>query len=216
MNMKLLATVFACGISISVNASAITVDFNNYEHTSTANWGGISYIGSTISVDGFFINSCYGRCGPDNFAVYGMFDPYQADYGHAAVLVWHADTPISISRTDGQAFDFYSIDFGPSQLGFGVDNELTFTYANGETNSVRTGISNSPEAGLRTFVFDQSNVVSVYIRGWSTTGVGQFDNLVLNEIPSPVPEPSNHWFMIAGLSIIGALAAKKKRAAKAE
>jgi hypothetical protein len=180
--------VGALFVAATYSVAAI-LDFDEFTHDSTPLWGGVNFVGSAIEADGFVIQSCYGRCGPDNLAVYGRFEPYQADWGHAAVLVWHADLPITIARDDGLPFDLFSIDFGPPQIGFGVDNELTFTYSDGSTQSLRTGIANSPETGLKTFILDQHDLLSVHIRGWSTGGIGQFDNIVLNETPRQVPEP---------------------------
>lgn len=156
-------------------------------------------VGPDVSEDGFVVRSCSARCGRDNLVVFGRTDAKQADRGGAAVAVNFNDLTLTLSRADGAPFDFYSIDLADyyNVASFGTNVVFTFERPTGSTSG---SAQVSVPIGLQTFVFDERNVSRVVFHGTGTGGVGQFDNIVLNE--RPLPEPASVALTLASLGAL--------------
>lgn len=191
---KGLGLFFTVGVS---TASGAVMTFDRYANDSPKLWG--VEIGPDVHEDDFTIRSCSSRCGVDSLVAFSRNDSKQADPGGATVVAWHNDLTLRLSRDDGGMFDFYSIDIADlyNVQSFGTVVEFNFIRPGG-VGTVRTARVTVPR-GLQTFVFDERDVSVVTFRGLGTGGIGQFDNVRLDEYS--VPEPGSFALALAAIAL---------------
>lgn len=196
---KLIAAALLGAASFAAPAGAAVIDFDGLGGP-----GSYNCYGPTLVTQGYSFTNSGGSCG---LIAWGDDTPqYNADpNGYTLSHNISNTTTIVMEQVGGGTFDLASIDLADiydNALGStGGDILFTFTDAGGSSNQTVT-IDTTP--GLQTFAFNRANLLSFTIAPQNTNGGWiQFDNIVVDEIGSPVPEPATWAMMIAGFGMVG-------------
>lgn len=137
---------------------------------------------------------------------WGTNDPASINLGGVSIFNGYAGDTVVFKRSDGNAFEFNSIDMGDIyNRGTWATVQFNFLDMNNihSTQSVRI----DDYVGSQTFYFDKTNLSQVsWVHtdgpGWGispTAGWGQFANINV----SAVPEPESYAMLLAGLGLMG-------------
>ena len=196
MRKNLLIALIA-GLSAASSIHAEVIGFNG---DTTYHFGD----GSPYMEAGFQISNS-----GDNFQglLFWGTQPYNADpLGNTLSHNFSAST-MTLSKADGGAFVFNSIDLGDVYNNAAGGNvQFNWTFANG--TSGQTLVSLDDKVGLQTFSFNLANLSQV---SWTpTTTYGPF--LQLDNINvAAVPEPETYAMLLAGLGLMGGIARRRKQ-----
>lgn len=134
-------------------------------------------------------------------------DPLPGAYNGTASLLYAVD-PLTISATDGASFYLDRLDLG---LSFYVPDGdvgglalLTLTLAGGGTQAISVTLDRSYST-----VAVGRQVLGLSISGGRSFGYVTLDNVVINDLPEPLPEPGSAG--LAALALLGAGLAARHR-----
>lgn len=174
-----LAMFVVAGSALTVApAAALTIDL-----AST-----IAFVGPTYSQDGFSFTSSYPSYnGFGNWVLVGQ-PGRNASNSNGDLFLNVGNVTVTVTDNVNPTFDFYGI--GLASIfndGTALSVQFTFNYAGGASSSTTVDLQTGV-LGLQTFNFNQTDLKSVVF-----TPVGspflQFDNVVVNSPPAPVPGP---------------------------
>jgi len=201
-NLFLCCCVSTFGLAMNAQADIVTFESLSHDddqivdHGATYTEGGFLFTNiATIESSGF----------DPSLATFGM-QAYEYT-GSTALFNNNYEGITVLTRLDGNAFSFHSIDLAELYAydleGYTFDVTFNGLLSNGSSVSQTVTLDNL--TGVQTYVFDSafSNVVSV---NWAQGGPDfyQFDNVNA----APVPVPAAAWLLGSGL--IGLIGARKK------
>jgi hypothetical protein len=189
--MRRFLLAAASAISFAVMAptahAAITIDFSEYG-------SGTNY-SDLITKEGFWFTNNSGFRTPIPLA--------DADPVNTAVANRLPGDYTLVSRYAGGTFDLISMDLG-DRLNIGAGGSVDFFFSNGDTVSRLVDFS----SGLNTVTFNESGIEwFAFLPNTSGPlfGTVQFDNIVVDNLSSAVPEPATWMTMILGFFGLGAM-----------
>jgi hypothetical protein len=203
--MKLKNLFLCCCIStfgLAMNAQADIVTFDSLAH----NDGLTTDHGATYTEAGFtFTNIATVESSgfAPSLATYGSMvtvdqEPYGYYTGSTALINNNYEGITVLTRLDGNAFSFNSIDLAElypmNDTSLAFDVTFTGSFADGSSATQTVTLDNL--TGVQSYVFSAfSNVVSV---NWAQGGLDfhQFDNVNV----APVPVPAAAWLLGSGLA----------------
>lgn len=182
MTHRLTGVLCAVLALLSLNARAVTLDFQSLEHVDALQ----TLHGTTYAEDGFTITA------PSLFS----FGTLSAEYrGSTALRNGNQGTSTQLSADNGSAFNLVSIDLAEIDAGTATVGFTGFLAGGGTvTQSFTLDDSFTTGTGFETFVFSGfSDITSVK---WDNGNpYHQFDNIVA----STVPLPAAVWLFGSGL-----------------
>ena len=210
-----LPIAFALGAATltagAAGAATTTIDFDRLHDAG----GSYTYVSGPYGEDGFTLTA--ERCepnaqfGPTCFVTPLPFNSIDRD--GAALMTQYQSQYITVTRDNGALFSLASIDFSES-----FDNliynpfvgvvDFAFTYADGTSATEQRTYSNDGRFVRNTLTFNTARLTSFRFR---PNGGIQFDDIVLNDIAAPVPEPATWAMMIGGFGLAGG-ALRRRRA----
>jgi hypothetical protein len=188
----------------ATDAGAALLTFDNLANDSPGLWG--VEVGPDVYERGYVIRSCSGRCGASNLVVYSRTDPKQADPGHATLVPNYVDLTLTLSREDGQAFDFNSIDIADTYNVASFSTRVVFEFIRAGQPTETAVALVTVASGLQHFEFNEAGVTAVRFYGTGSGGIGQIDNVMLDALP--VAEPGS---VAAAALSLAALALTRNR-----
>jgi len=201
--MLLSAAALAAAAFAAVPASAVVIDFDSITGTG---WTERDYF-----EDGYKISSTVNTSSRLSFKAISGANSIDPD-GVSVTTGSGGSTTVTVSRHDGSAFEFGSIDFGPltpnnTQTAY----KFTFFMADGSANIVEYFAFSNNVMASHTATFADIGAITSFRFGTSVGGSQQFDNIVLNDVAAAVPEPATWAMMLGGFGIIGG-AMRRRRA----
>jgi hypothetical protein len=168
---------------------------------------------ASISSGGFDFVSSVASSG--SYLVWGTTNPFNADPGGATLSHNFPGTTTVMTKADGGTFSLLSIDFGDVyNQPFNVQT-IQIVGTRADQSTVTETVTTDALAGLESFLFtDLTDLVSV---AWTpisatTNAFLQFDNVVVDEISVPVPEPMTLTLLVGGLAALAGLRRRRSRA----
>ncbi len=194
---RLFSTLLLATASAS---QAALIDFNEFAFDAPP---AINNLGPSFSTNGFDFEAAFALMVPlpADFRVASRAHVWQADPGFAAILMTDYPVRVTLTRTGGGAFDFSSIDLADS-ADVGVDRHIRFTFNFAAGGSSTEDVVLDALPGLQNFVFNQTNLSSVHMRGVESF-VGEFPWYQFDNVnAAPVPEPASYLFALLGLAAV--------------
>jgi hypothetical protein len=203
MRHLVLATLLA---ALPTASYAVTIDFESLGFDGGTNPGPVGV--SSPLVIGDYTFTATDPFGLPPILVYPRQSTNNPDFGGTSILPNRIDPGITITRTDGAAFSFGSLD-----LTFAYDDQnalfggglATYTFDGGASSETRA-FDNL--AGFQTFTFNTGPVTSVRISADSAFAI---DNVVLNSPAAAVPEPASWAMMLGGFGLVGGAMRRRQR-----
>jgi hypothetical protein len=191
----LAATAAALGLAVSGPARADTITFDAAQ--------GIDFP-TSYTEQGYSFTTSSPFLVLNNNSYSGHGDPTDQDASDASGVLEVVSEPydINISRVGGGAFNFGSLKLGDADgQGESIPMLVTFNYVGGGTS--QQSFSTDFLASLQTFVFNQTNLLSVSFKNTDASGF-QIDDVEMTVAATPVP-PAVAMFMtaLAGLGFAG-------------
>ena len=201
--MILSAGVLAAATLASVPASAVVIDFDTIPSTG---WTQADYV-----EDGYKISSTVNTSSGLSFKAITGANSIDPD-GVSVTTGSGGSTSVTVSRLDGGAFGFGSMDFGPLALGsLQIAYKFTFFMADESADIVKYFSFTNKNMTAHTVEFADLGAITGFRFGTSVGGSQQFDNIVLNDVAAAVPEPATWAMMLGGFGLIGG-AMRRRRA----
>lgn len=190
-------TLGLAAVPMAASAQTTTIDFETLGYDGVTNDGPRGTSSPLIISDYTFTAS--DPFGLPPILVYARQSTNNPDFGGTSIFANRIDPGLTITRTDGGAFTFDSLD-----LTFAYDDQnalfggglATFTFNGGEFFETRA-FDNL--AGFQNFNFDLAGVSSVQITADSAFAI---DNVRLTAVAA-VPEPGTWAMMLLGFGGIG-------------
>ena len=186
-----VAMAAAMAFSSAANA-AVTINFNSYSPLS---------LNSSLTTQGFKLENSGGFLTPG---------PLDADPTGSAMSNLIPGTATRVSLVDGGTFDLLSIKLA-DRLNVGVGGPVDFLFSNSVSLTRNVNFSSGlqtvnlgPQTGITWFEF-RPRVASLLV------GVVQFDDIVVDNITSAVPEPATWAMMILGFFGLGSMIRRGRR-----
>lgn len=186
-----IAMAAAMAFSSAANAS-VTINFDGYSPLS---------FNSTLITQGFKFENGGGFLTPG---------PLDADPTGSAMSNLIPGATTRVSLVDGGTFDVLSIKLA-DRLNVGVGGPVDFLFSNSVALTRNVNFSSGlqtvnlgPQTGITWFEF-RPRVASLLV------GVVQFDDLVVDNITSAVPEPATWGMMILGFFGLGTMLRRARR-----
>jgi len=208
MNSGITAALAACLAICGVSAaSAEVIDFESLAFDGPTN-DGPRGLASPL-VFGAYTLTATDPFGLPPILVYSRQSTNNPDFGGASILPNRPATGITLTRTDGGAFDFRSID-----LTFAYDDQNAFFPGDTATYSFSDGTSQSIAfdnlAGFQTFTFNKSGLTSLNISSASAYAI---DNISVSA--AAVPEPAAWAMLVGGFGVVGGAVRRRRTGAPA-
>lgn len=187
------------GLGLSCSAQATVIDFNHFKGQTVL---------PTSFVEGEY--QFVHDCDSNNFVclrtwIYDPADPvnYQADIEGTTVNIIPWDRTVTLSRVDGGAFDFKSMDLADIYNNGSTSAALTFRFNHTDGSQTMQTVFVDDQPGLQTFLFNEHQLRSVSWENWMYINSGslQMDNVTV----TAVPEASSTAMLLAGLSTMALL-----------
>lgn len=200
-------TLVAIAGTLSVSAGATTLDFDTLR---SAGSSGYTYVQGPYKEDGYTLNAslCQSSLGVPNAGCFIGVQPYKSmDRVGASLATQYVSPTVTVTRDSGAAFLLQSIDFAEyfdnlTYPPFSTDVNFSFLFANGTTGTATRTFSHDGAYLPTTFTF---NLAPLRSFSWTpVTGSGvQFDNIVLGDVATAVPEAGTWAMLILGFGVIG-------------
>lgn len=196
---KKVSTAFAAALlSLSLSASATTITFDSLEQAGSGYQTMTAYEenGFRVSSDALFASA-----GQDNTGSY---------MGSAGLFNANAGAYASLTKIGGGTFDFNAVDLAPlsRSAGLGAGATVSFVGKVHGGGTVNQDFTLDDSFTFQTFAFSGFNNLDSVI--WQQVySFHQFDNLVLDQAASAVPEPGTLVLCGLALALMGALLRKK-------
>lgn len=187
----------------SAATAATTLDFDMLRNKDTTSY---TYVKGAYKEDGFILNAsnCQGAAKDGCFAAVQPFK--SMDKAGASLFTQFVSPTVTLTRDNGSAFLFRSIDFSEyfdngAYQPFSTNVNFAFAFLDGTVGTAARTFSTDGKYLPTTFTFDLGPLKSV---SWTpVTGSGvQFDNIVLEDVAA-VPEPATWAMMILGMGAVG-------------
>ena len=203
------AALAAALIAPAAQAATTVLDFDTLRNSSRSS---VTYVQGPYSEDGFTLRAgaCQRSLGVANAGCFlGVAPINSMDKVGASLATQFVSTPVTVTRDNGSAFLFQSIDFSEYfdngiYQPFSTTVNFAFNFADGTKGTDSRVFSTEGKFLPTTFAFNLAAVSSV---SWTpVTGSGvQFDNIRLADVAvaSAVPEPASWAMMIGGFGVIG-------------
>ena len=126
----------------------------------------------------------------------------------AAIKTSYQGQTITLEQLNGEAFTFSGIDVKSSYGSNDVNVDFKYTLATGQTGSTRFLLPtlNADPDGTTLTLANIGPITRLQFDPVESNGAFQFDNIRV----APVPEPGEWAMMIGGLSVVGAVARRRK------
>ena len=187
--------------------AATVLDFDTLRNPRQSS---VTYVQGAYSEEGFTLKaaSCQRSQGVPNMGCFlGVAPNKSMDKVGTSLSTQYVSTDVTLTRDNGTAFLFNSIDFSEYfdngiYQPFSTRVDFTFNYADGTTGTDSRTFSTDGAYLPTTFAFNVAPVTSVRWKPVTGSGV-QFDNIRLSDVASAVPEPTSWALMIGGFGVIG-------------
>jgi hypothetical protein len=179
----------------SGRAQAVTLTFD----------AAVGDLGDTYTEQGYRISNDHGLFS------WGAGNPSTADVSGVSSTILNKmnGTETTLTKLGGGAFDLASIDFadGPN-TGQTITFSIAFSFLGGGTTYNTLTLDNL--AGLQTFTFNQTKLVSVAWLGLGNTNILQLDNVKVSSTIAATPLPATLPLFAVALAGLGFVAKRRK------
>jgi hypothetical protein len=210
--------VLAAWLGIPVETDAATINFASLSQAGT----GYREFGNSLTHDGFIFTSSYELGGP-GLIVWQASSTFHPAGGDAttSLMEYTASHTTTIARSGGAAFDLAGIDLANYGTGAFANATFAVTFTGTRSDaSVVTQTFNVDNIGageplaLQSFTFSGfTDLVKVQVtQGTYATGTAfQFNNLVVDQQVTAVPELASVWALASGAIVVAAGWRKRRR-----
>ncbi len=197
--MRVLASAI-CAVALLGGASvAQAATVLTFDELAQAGTGFDNYGPAVVDYEGFRFQSTYQES--PHFLFWRQDDARNADQGGGTLAHRWDSYPMTISRTDGKAFDLISFDVADLfNAGSAFFNQIQFRYADGRSENLN--FTTDTQVGLQTLMLNRNNLMSVEIAAGSRQW-WQIDNFTVGDGVAAVPEPATWAMMLLGFFGLG-------------
>lgn len=191
LRSRFAGLVLACLGAYTLDAGAVTLDFQSLEHTDALQ----AYHGTSYTEQGFTI---------DAVSLYSNGTQYMDYEGSTALFFGNQGTIGTLSASSGSAFNLTSIDLAEVNPGTATVSFTGYLLGGGTVSQSFTLDGIQGGAGFQTFTFSGFTNLT-HVEWKNEDPFHQFDNIVV----SAVPAPAAIWLFASGL--LGLIGAGRRR-----